>query len=614
MACRLLVRALTVGVVLLLFSTPGAVLVDASAATSSSMTAAVRFKPCSSLKRVRCGYVSVPLDYSRSTPGDLRLFVTKRPTMGRSRGTILLLAGGPGEASAQTFDLNSDLWISLFPGFTVAAYDNRGTGGSGLLACPGAKTAASCARGIGPSRVFYGTRENTEDIESVRRALGVDRIALFGLSYGTKQALAYAAAHPEHVDRLLLDSTVLPDGPDPLGLASLRAIPAALDSICHGGACATVSGDPASDFAKLANRLEAEPLVAKAPVYTTNRTPTLRRVRVDGLGLLSLATASDLNTGIAIALPAAVRAALVGRTGLLERTAALVSKQDTSAVNNAVFLATTCNDGPFPWHPETPTADRRTALANAVAVLPRGSLGDFGSWAAVASAIECLDWPSPTGVESPGTGSLPNVPVLVLAGDRDVRTPLAAGAAAAARFPQGRLLVVPGIGHTVVASSACVDNAIRTWIEGKAPPARCPRVPLTLEPIGIPPRAVDDAPPRGPVGGLVGRTLGATVATLRGAEAAWLTSYPEGWVVGLEAGLLAGEDLSGFRFSAYSDVPGLAVSGRLAFSVSKMGTLVPGSERGIVQVGGSRAAGGFLQVRNRRIFGVLGGRRVSTSF
>ena len=71
--------------------------------------------------------------------------------------------------------------------------------------------------------MFYGTRESAEDIESVRHALGVDRIALFGLSYGTKQTLAYAAAHPEHVDRLLLDSTVLPDGPDPLGLASLRS-------------------------------------------------------------------------------------------------------------------------------------------------------------------------------------------------------------------------------------------------------------------------------------------------------------------------------------------------------------------------------------------------------
>ncbi len=85
-------------------------------------------------------------------------------------------------------------------------------------------------------------------------------------------------------------------------------------------------------------------------------------------------------------------------------------------------------------------------------------------------------------------------------------------------------------------------------------------------------------------------------------------------MVGLEGGLLAGENFDVFRFSAYSDVPGLAISGRLAFDVSRDGSLVPGSEHGIVQVGGSDAVNGFLQVEKRRIFGVLGGRRVSARF
>jgi hypothetical protein len=76
-------------------------------------------------------------------------------------------------------------------------------------------------------------------------------------------------------------------------------------------------------------------------------------------------------------------------------------------------------------------------------------------------------------------------------------------------------------------------------------------------------------------------------------------------------GLLAGEDFDVFRFSAYSDVRGLAISGRISFSVSDVG-LVPGSKRGILQVGG--AAMGFLQVRRHRIFGILGGRRVSARF
>ena len=87
-----------------------------------------------------------------------------------------------------------------------------------------------------------------------------------------------------------------------------------------------------------------------------------------------------------------------------------------------------------------------------------------------------------------------------------------------------------------------------------------------------------------------------------------------GWVAGLDGGLLAGEDFDVFRFSAFSDVSGLALSGQLTFSVSRDRGLIPGSEHGIVQVGGVGAASGFVQVRNHRIFGYFGDRRVSAAF
>jgi pimeloyl-ACP methyl ester carboxylesterase len=605
------VAAIAAGTMLALGLVPGAVLERAGA---SDGPAGATFAPCASLSGVLCSYVSVPLDPSGAAPGRVRLFVAQRPAKGVARGTILLLAGGPGEASAQIFNLRSALWQTLFPGYTLVAYDNRGTGESGALSCRGATTASGCAKAIGSARVFYGTRENAEDVESVRRALGVDRIGLFGLSYGTKQALAYALEYPEHVERLLLDSVVLSEGPDPFGLPSLQAIPAVFDSICNGGSCRSITDDLPADFAQLAIRLQARPLVADVPVYTTHWAPHAQRVRIDGLALLSLATASDLNTGIAVTLPAAVESALRGRPELLEHLAALVSLQDSSGENQAVYYATTCADGPFPWKPETPVAEREAVLAAAMTGLPSASFGRFPRWAAVGSAVQCLDWPAPAGVESAGRRQTPDVPVLVLAGDRDVRTPLAAGMAAARSFPDGRLLVVPGVGHTVIGTSSCADLAVRLWIEGVTPRGRCPRVASAIAPIGLLPQTVASAPALGGERGRVGHTLGATVATLREAEASWLTSYPAGWVSGVRSGYLDGENFDVFGFAAYSDVPGLAVSGRLAFSTSKLGTLVAGSETGFVQVGGHAAASGFLQVRRHRIFGLLGGRRVSARF
>ena len=409
MACTRLVRALTAGLVLLLVTTP-AVLRGDEASAGSHRAVQSEFEPCASPAGVLCRHVSVPLDYANPEGGSVRLFVTRTPAAGVSKGTILLLAGGPGEASAQAFTLSSKLWSSLFPGYTVAAYDNRGTGASDPLSCSAAATAARCARAIGPRRVFYGTRENAEDIESVRRALGVERIALFAISYGTRQALTYARAYPDRVERLLLDSVVPVDGADPFGLSSLTAISSALGSICHGGVCAGVTGKPASDFARLANRLDSKPLVAKARVYVDQWTPRTRPVRIDGVGLLALAKASDLNSGVAIGLPEAVRAALGGRPGQLQRISALVAGEPPADVNHAVYRATRCTDGPFPWHPDTPAAKRRAILARAVAELPAGSFGRFGRWAAAATALECLDWPAPAGVSDPDSHRCPTCP------------------------------------------------------------------------------------------------------------------------------------------------------------------------------------------------------------
>ena len=64
-------------------------------------------------------------------------------------------------------------------------------------------------RGSGQSRPFASIESNTTDaligdIEALRRHLGVDKFILFGGSWGSTLALAYAIAYPEHVESLIL--------------------------------------------------------------------------------------------------------------------------------------------------------------------------------------------------------------------------------------------------------------------------------------------------------------------------------------------------------------------------------------------------------------------------
>ena len=508
-----------------------------------------------------------------------------------------------------------------FPGYTLIAFDPRGTGKSGVLRCPELQAepsaspareqalVATCASEIGSARSFYSTRDHADDIDAVRQALGVDKIGLWGTSYGTQLAVAYALTYPTHVDRLLLDSVADPAGRDPFALDDLREMPKGLAEICPGSSCRAATSNFVGEVVTLANRLAARPLTGSIPRPGGGRLS----VKVDGVDFLSgVVIDSDLNAGIAAELPAAVHAALQGqprallRLVELDRESAVLDAEDLSM---GLLAATVCDDGPFPWSPATPLSDRPALLSAAVGALPAGATGPFGKWATdIGPAALCLLWPPQPAGRPLGTGPLPNVPVLVLTGSRDLRTPSAVAAAVAARFPQGRLLVVPGVGHSVLGAdlTSCSASAVKTWLAGGiptfvAPIAAFPRSVAALRPVGAP--------------GLRGRTLVAVSRTVREASASWalavtgFASAPRSLAGPFGGTIRIGA--TSFALSGYSAVPGVAVTGTLSLSRPPGGSLFPLRFTGSVSVGGAKAAHGSLEVTRSRLAGRLAGRAVS---
>jgi pimeloyl-ACP methyl ester carboxylesterase len=589
---------------------------------AGASAAAPGFTSCGRTPGLQCTELSVPLDRTGQTPGTLTLHVERLPAAGAERGVAFLLAGGPGQGSARAFDLgaadHAELFRYLLPDYTLVAFDNRGTGGSGVLRCPGlqaatsvsvdvaAGLAADCASAIGSQRQFYSTADHAEDIEAVRAALGVDKIALFGVSYGTKLALAYALAHPDHVQRLLLDSTLPTALPDPFGTNVLRALPATLAGFCAGGLCRGVTPNYAGDVVALANRLEATPVQGK--VVQPNG--TLKTERLNGEDLLATVIESDLNPGLGIELPAAVHAARGGDPRALLRLFELANRssvQTAEELSAGVYAATTCDDGLFPWAPDSPVGDRAASIQAAVSALPVGSLGPFGTWAErIGTAELCQLWPSPAGGAPLGVGPLPDVPVLVVGGGLDMRTPLAGAAAVAAMFPQGHVLAVPGVGHSVLLADAsgCSQAAVRNWAVGGSVPASCPRVAPFERPIGAPPAA--PARRLGPAA-----SLGVAVKTIHEAEAAWLTSLGSSTgivVAGLSGGRLAPTASGlGFTLARYRLTAGVELTGKLEFTP---GAGLPLEFHGTVTVAGPFAVPGKLTVSGLATTGTLGGSAV----
>ena len=60
---------------------------------------------------------------------------------------------------------------------------------------------------------------------------------------------------PSHVEGLVLDSVVTPEGPEPLDRPTFAAIPRVLRQLCRDGACAGITPNPVADLARLVRRM-----------------------------------------------------------------------------------------------------------------------------------------------------------------------------------------------------------------------------------------------------------------------------------------------------------------------------------------------------------------------
>ena len=72
--------------------------------------------------------------------------------------------------------------------------------------------AADCEKAYGWLLPYMTTADVARDMDSIRAALGAATINYFGYSYGTYLGQVYATLFPHRLRRMVLDSTVDPDG------------------------------------------------------------------------------------------------------------------------------------------------------------------------------------------------------------------------------------------------------------------------------------------------------------------------------------------------------------------------------------------------------------------
>ena len=489
-----------------------------------------------------CASYVMPLDRTGAVPGTttvraVRLAASEGPRM----GTIFVIAGGPG----QTAQVMVGLMAEAFQGanrYDVIAVDQRGSGTSEPLNCPRIEAGSfnwdggdprtdmpftDCSISLGDQRFSYNTAEAVADLDVIRNDIGVAQASFFGVSYGTKVALAYAQAHPANTKALLLDSVLPTDMPGAFDVDSIAAARGALRRICSGSRCRGIGNSPVSNLARLASRLERRPL--KTFLVMPNGRVT--ESKIDAIALNDILFSADLNPFLYNQFPSMLTESLDGDHAQLERLFAIISGATGSSdslagakrlaltlpkssptaskpvrkpgerilgrdayalayFSNTMFFATTCADFNPPWVRGTDVSNRQPAIEAAANAIPNSQFHPFSRATARDNSTSsyCRGWqqsPTPPAIAQ---GPLPNIPTLALQGDLDTRTPTSWAERAIAGNPSAQLVRIPNSGHSVIGTdiSGCALSLAKRFLIFGATDGKCretaPAIPLAPRP------------------------------------------------------------------------------------------------------------------------------------
>jgi pimeloyl-ACP methyl ester carboxylesterase len=427
--------------------------------------------PCPS--GATCGTVAVPLD--RADPGGAQLQIAyqllRHKNAGAVAGTIVPLTGGPGGSNTAALDGWQVVFGNLLDTFDLLLIDARGTGSSGAIDCKplqhiGVSRPAveACAAQLGPSRDFYRSSSVADDVDAVRATLGLDKIDLYGFSWGTVQARSYASRHGEHLRSLVMDSSG----------QNLDAVQwrvnfgedrrRQLAMLCSRSAtCRAVGEDPVKRVAALAAAL------SKRPVSGTGYAVGGQRVKVTATEAALLGATYPEVLG---QVPAVARAFARGDRMPLVRFMAEnrfspeamdSGPPDEFSLGHA--LASLCNDDTFPWDPASAPDARQQSWFAAFAQLPAATFSPFSATAGrddpAGLEAQCMFWPAPASREPPVTpeSTYPPVPALFVSGELD-GAPVPVARALAAQFPSSTFVEPKSIGHGAAFASKCVRSII----------------------------------------------------------------------------------------------------------------------------------------------------------
>jgi pimeloyl-ACP methyl ester carboxylesterase len=428
------------------------------------------------------GHVTVPAVRGDASAGDYDLaFVWLRSPSGEGRAPVVYLEGGPGSAAAwmaeNEYGMNHV--APLLAARDVILLDQRGTGRS--------QPSAAWRSDLPPNSDVFVSREialahhseltrraiahfqaqglrldsltneeNAHDVDDLRRALGLEKISLFGFSYGTHLALTVLRRHGQFIDSAVLVGTEGPDDNMKLPLSLDRAF----DRIATMAALdpnVSQAGDLWALLERVSARLDREAMVVNLRVGETD---VPARVGAWGLHYIlraDIGDASDIPV-----FPRLLHSIDRGDPELLTWFAQKRFGGLTLGINAMNAMV----DGSDRW-----TAAR---LARVESETAQSRFTDVTN--VLYPEIAYL-WPLPVLPDDHLEPVRSDVPTLFLSGELDWNTPPAQAEAAARGFTNATLITVGNAGHEQTYPHPEARAAVTRFLRGESVAGLAPAYP-----------------------------------------------------------------------------------------------------------------------------------------
>ena len=414
----------------------------------------------------KCGHIEVFEDRTTNTGRQISLNLAMIPAVSRNPepDPLFFLTGGPGQAATESYPLLSPAFERIHQKRDIILVDQRGTGKSNPLSCPGledidlessgnkelANHLRECLSRLDADPALYTTTNAMGDLDQVRNALGYEQINLYGVSYGTRAALTYLSLYPEHVRSVILDGTVPQD--EPLGLSVGRDAQRALDMIfdrCdRQPSCSQAFPEVRNEFTHLLETLGTDPVEVSLP-HPTSGEETHIKFNSEKMGTAIRLFSYTPET--AALLPLMIHDASAHREyRSLAATYLITAGELEASISEGMGYSVLCAED-FPFY----------SLDEAAKVNAGSYLGDE---TAVQLSKICQTWPHEQVTPEFKTPVRSDVPVLLLSGEADPVTPPENGGSVSRTLPNSLHLVAPGQGHNVI-FRGCIPRIAADFID-----------------------------------------------------------------------------------------------------------------------------------------------------